>query len=227
MVTKVILATSVAEASITVPSITLVIDTSLSRSQTLDPTTNLRALTTSLASKSSIAQRAGRAGRVRAGVCYHLFPSPILPELPTSPTPEILTTDLATLSLRARLLLKNKPGSTSNLLNDLITAPLKESCERADLALRAAGALSPSQTLTSHGSALASLPLSIRHATLLLASSRLGCLTEAAFLIAGLNSTAPLALEDGCDRESDHIAIYCFVKRDRKLRLEAKVRVCE
>ena len=96
----------------TVPSITLVIDTAVSRSQTLDKATNLRALTTSLASKSSIQQRAGRAGRVRAGTAYHLFPSSILPELPASPVPEVLTTDLPTLSLRGRSLLHNKAGSS-------------------------------------------------------------------------------------------------------------------
>ena len=214
--TKVILATSVAEASVTVPSITLVIDTSLSRSQTLDKDTGLRALTTSLASKSSIQQRAGRAGRVRAGACYHLFPSLILPQLPASPVPEILTTDLPTLSLRARSLLQNKAGSSKSLLSGLITPPPDASCESADTALTSAGALSNSLSLTAHGAALASLPLALNHATLLLASSRLGCLAEAALVVAGLNATFPLNYESS-DATSDHVAIFCAARRDRRL----------
>jgi len=222
--TKVILATSIAEASITVPSITLVIDTCLSRTQTLDPATNLSHLSTHLSSKSSIDQRAGRAGRVQAGTCYHLILSPTLTALDPSPSPEILTTPLDSFSLRSRLLLQ-QTGSTKDILADLLTPPLPSVAAAADATLTACGALSSVPlSLTPHGTVLANLPLSLPHALALVAAHRLGCLDDMSCLLAALTSpAASFSGEDKrrADRTSDHVALLRLARNNGQIKKES------
>ena len=83
--TKVVLATAIAEASVTLATITLVIDAGLARCVLLDPAMDLPHLTTVPASQSSLQQLVGRAGRVRVGTCYHLLLSPLLAEREAAP----------------------------------------------------------------------------------------------------------------------------------------------
>ncbi|GMI05303.1 hypothetical protein TrLO_g4100 [Triparma laevis f. longispina] len=222
--TKVILATSIAEASITVPSITLVIDTCFSRSQSLDPTTNLSHLTTHLSSKSSIDQRAGRAGRVQAGTCYHLIPEPTVSKLNPSPDPEISNTPLDSFSLRARYLL-HQTGPTETILKALLTPPSAASSRNADKTLIASSALDPTTlTLTPHGAVLAQLPLSLPHARALVASSRLGVLEPISLLLAALTSpSSPFTVEEKrrADKFSDHVALLRLASTNPKIRKEA------
>ncbi|GMH51556.1 hypothetical protein TrST_g317 [Triparma strigata] len=223
--TKVILATSIAEASITVPSITLVIDSCLSRSQSLDPTTNLSHLSTHLSSKSSIDQRAGRAGRVQAGTCYHLILSPIVQSLQPSPEPEISNTPIDSFSLRARHLLR-QTGPTGTILKALLTPPSATVSKTADETLIKSSALDPATfDLTSHGTVLAQLPLSLPHARALVASSRLGVLEPISLLLAALTSpSSDFSVEEKrrADKFSDHVALLRLARTSPKIKKEAE-----
>lgn len=92
---KVILATSIAESSITVPTVRIVVDTGLRRVKAVDPTTSLSEMRTIPVSKAAAEQRRGRAGRVAAGVCYRLWSEEQQDGLSRTDDPELMREDLA------------------------------------------------------------------------------------------------------------------------------------
>lgn len=92
---KVVLATNIAETSITIPGIVYVVDCGLAKEKTYTPHTSVESLQTQEISQSAARQRAGRAGRERPGECYRLYSQQAFDTLPLSSTPEIMRTDLA------------------------------------------------------------------------------------------------------------------------------------
>ncbi|EPQ26075.1 uncharacterized protein PFL1_06283 [Pseudozyma flocculosa PF-1] len=92
---KVVLATNIAETSITIPGIIYVIDCGLAKEKVYTATTGVESLQTQEISQSAARQRAGRAGRERSGECYRLYTDEAFKQLPLTTTPEILRTDLA------------------------------------------------------------------------------------------------------------------------------------
>jgi len=101
---KVILATNVAESSITIDGVTTVIDSGLARIATVSPWTGLPTLEVARISQASARQRAGRAGRTGPGVVLRLYPEEDLRQRPTHDLPEILRADLSQLALALRVL---------------------------------------------------------------------------------------------------------------------------
>ena len=101
---QVVLATDIAETSVTIPDITVVIDGGLHRAPACDERTGVPHLRTSRTSLAAATQRAGRAGRVRAGVCYHLYLRAELPSMHAAPTAEMLRAPLEGTCLRIRAL---------------------------------------------------------------------------------------------------------------------------
>ena len=96
---KIILSTSIAETSLTIEGITVVVDCGLSRVPRFDPRSGMTKLETIRVSKDSADQRAGRAGRLAPGVCYRLWAEYQTNQLQASRKPEILEADLAPLVL--------------------------------------------------------------------------------------------------------------------------------
>jgi ATP-dependent helicase HrpB len=96
---KVVLATSIAETSLTIEGIGIVVDSGFTRKSVFDPGTGLSGLKTVLVSIDSADQRAGRAGRLSAGACYRMWSSATQSRLAPYRTPEILDSDLAPLVL--------------------------------------------------------------------------------------------------------------------------------
>lgn len=97
---KIVLATSIAETSLTIDGVRAVVDCGLSRLPVFDPNTGLTRLTTQRVSRAAAAQRAGRAGRLEPGVCYRLWSSSQQNELPAFTPPEIQNADLSPLALQ-------------------------------------------------------------------------------------------------------------------------------
>ena len=97
---KVIVATNIAETSITIDDVDAVIDAGLHKEMCFNAAAGMRALAPSRISRAAATQRAGRAGRVRPGVCYHLFMRLELESMEAHATPEVLRTDLQPLCLR-------------------------------------------------------------------------------------------------------------------------------
>lgn len=151
---KVVLATSIAETSLTIEGVRVVIDCGLSRVPRFDPSGGITRLETVRVSKAAADQRRGRAGRTEPGVCYRLWDEPETRALPAFARPEILDTDLSSLALDlARWGAKGAAGLA------FLDPPPKAAMTEARALLTRLGALDAVGALTTHGAALAELPL--------------------------------------------------------------------
>jgi len=101
---KIILATNIAETSITIDDVVFVVDCGKAKETSYDALNKLACLTPSWISKASAHQRRGRAGHVQPGICYHLYPKIIYDAMPLYQLPEILRTPLQELCLQIKSL---------------------------------------------------------------------------------------------------------------------------
>jgi ATP-dependent helicase HrpB len=182
---KVVLATNVAETSITIDGVTAVVDSGLVRRLRFDPATGLDRLELGKVSRASADQRAGRAGRQAPGVCLRLWPAWEQPTLPERETPEIARVDLAGPALQ--LLSWGEPDLAAF---DWFEAPDPAALEAATLLLRQLGALND-HGVTALGRTLTRLPVHPRLGRLLAEGQRLGHPREAALLAALLSERDP------------------------------------
>ena len=157
---KVVLATNVAETSITIDGVTAVVDSGLVRRLRFDPSTGLDRLELGRVSRTSADQRAGRAGRQAPGVCLRLWPAYEHATLPERETPEIARVDLASPALQ--LLAWGEPDLEAF---DWFERPDPESLAAASLLLRRLGALD-GHGVTGLGTTMARLPVHPRLARL-------------------------------------------------------------
>jgi ATP-dependent helicase HrpB len=185
---KVVLATNVAETSITIDGVTAVLDSGLVRRLRFDPSTGLDRLELGKVSRASADQRAGRAGRQAPGLCLRLWPAYENPTLPERETPEIARVDLAGPALQ--LLAWGEPDLDAF---DWFERPDPESLAAASLLLRRLGAVDgrPGHGVTSLGAAMARLPVHPRLARLLIEGHRAGRTREASLLAALLSERDP------------------------------------
>ncbi len=166
---KVVLATSVAETSLTIQGVRVVIDSGLSRVPRFEPSSGLTRLATVKVSKSSAEQRRGRAGRTEPGVCYRLWDEETTRGLVSHQRPEILETDLTGLALDlARWGAKTTEGLA------LLDAPPAGAFAEARAVLTRLGALDAAGGLTAHGRRLTRIPLAPRLAHLVAVASDAG-----------------------------------------------------
>ncbi|WP_166360415.1 ATP-dependent helicase HrpB [Pseudomonas akapageensis] len=167
---KVVLATNIAETSLTIDGVRVVIDAGLARVPRFDPGSGMTRLDTQRISRASATQRAGRAGRLEPGVCYRLWSEAQHEQLAAYGSAEILQADLAGLALQLA-----RWGVTPMQLRWLDVPPAAAYAQALDLLTRL-GALTPGahNTLTAHGQAMAELPAHPRIAHLLLRGQDLG-----------------------------------------------------
>lgn len=180
-VRKIVLSTNIAETSVTVPGISVVVDTGLIRESRYDHHRNMKILELVPHSQAGCDQRMGRAGRVQPGTCTRLFPKKTFELRPRFTTPEIRREHLAHVLLAMRGLgivdLKHFP---------FLDAPPPEALHDALETLRRIGALNADNTLTGIGTRMIGLPVSPRLAAVLFAAADLGCLQETLTICAGL-----------------------------------------
>jgi len=165
---KVVLATNIAETSVTIEGVRVVIDSGLERVPRFDPRSGMTRLDTQRISKASATQRAGRAGRLEPGVCYRLWSEAQHDQLPAYGTPELQQADLAGLALQL-----SRWGVLPTDLKWLDVPPAAAYSQACDLLVRL-GALGEDRKLTKHGQAMAELPAHPRIAHLLLRGHALG-----------------------------------------------------
>jgi ATP-dependent helicase HrpB len=218
---KVVLATNVAETSITVDGVTAVVDGGLVRRLRYDPATGLDRLELGKVSRASADQRAGRAGRQAPGFCLRLWGEWEHPALPERELPEIRRVDLAGPALQ---LLAWGEGDLAAF--DWFEAPDPATLVAATDLLRRLGATGP-HGLTPTGAAMARLPVHPRLARLLLEGHRLGHPRETALLAALLAERDPFPRSPRSERgtgprrssRSDLLdrldALEAFERRDR------------
>ena len=176
---KVVLATSIAETSITIEGVRVVIDSGLARVPRFEPDVGVTRLETVRVSRAAADQRRGRAGRTEPGVCYRLWDEPQTQSLPAFAEPEIRSADLAALLLDCADWGTADPRSLS-----WIDPPSATAIEAARKELAELEALDAEGRITAIGRRLRSLPLPPRLARMVISAAELGHAEEAAEIAA-------------------------------------------
>ena len=199
---KVILSTSIAETSITVEGVTAVIDSGLMRVPRFTPSTGMTGLVTLPLSLDRAEQRRGRAGRVRAGVCYRLWKESDEAARQKRAMPEILDADLCGLVLSSAAW-----GALRRTDLPWMTPPPAASWDQASGLLRLLGAIDANGALTGRGARMAKLPMHPRLANMIIASEEADARAQAdAALLAAI-------VEEGAkSRETDIRKILDLVR---------------
>lgn len=194
---KLVLATAIAETSLTIDGITVVIDSGFARVPRFDPASGLTRLETVKVSQAGAEQRRGRGGRTAPGVCYRLWPEPATRGLPPRAMPEILQADLTPLALELAIWGIADADSLAWL-----DPPPAGAYSQARILLRQLGAFDAEGRVTDHGRRMARLPLHPRLAHMAITALDRGLGQEAALLAALLGEKDILA-GSGAARDCD------------------------
>jgi len=177
---KVVLATNIAETSLTIEGISVVIDSGLQREIRFNPGSGMDSLQTTMISQSSAAQRSGRAGRLSAGTCYRLWTESLHKRLPAHQGAEILSADLAPMMLE----LAQWGVQDVDELNWLDQPPPGTTAQ-AKSVLESLNAINESGKITAHGKKILSLGIHPRLAHMILRGQAIN-LAETSCLLAAL-----------------------------------------
>ncbi len=178
---KVVLATSIAETSLTIEGVRIVVDSGVARVPRYEPDIGLTRLETVRASRAAVDQRRGRAGRTEPGVCYRLWDEPQTASLAAYTQPEILSADLSSLVLDLAQWGVSDPASLA-----FLDSPPAPALNEARSLLHELGALDADGRITAEGKSLRALALTPRLARMIVDSHRLGAGEEAAEIAAVL-----------------------------------------
>ncbi|AYA38541.1 ATP-dependent helicase HrpB [Hymenobacter oligotrophus] len=189
---KVVLATSIAETSLTIEGVRVVVDAGYARVPRFIPRTGLTTLETVPVSQAASDQRRGRAGRLGPGICYRLWTETDHDQLPAHLAPEILTADLSSLTLELALW-----GATDATALQWLDVPPAPALAQARELLVRLGALTPAGQPTAHGRELARLGLPPRLGHLVVRGRELGHGPTACALAALLAERDVLRATDG------------------------------
>jgi ATP-dependent helicase HrpB len=176
---KVVLATSIAETSLTIEGVRIVVDSGVARVPRYEPDIGLTRLETVRASRAAVDQRRGRAGRTEPGVCYRLWDEPQTASLAAYTQPEILSADLSSLVLDVAQWGVSDPTTLA-----FLDSPPAPALKEARSLLRELGALDSDGRITTEGKSLRALALPPRLARMIVDSHRLGAGEDAADIAA-------------------------------------------
>ncbi|KAG1469503.1 hypothetical protein G6F56_003220 [Rhizopus delemar] len=179
---KVILATNIAETSITISGIKYVVDCGLAKLRGFNPKIGVESLLLHPISKSSAWQRTGRAGREAAGICYRLYTEQTFRELEDDTVPEIKRCNLAAAVLSLKAI-----GIDNVLDFDYMDRPSRASLVRALEELYALGAINDQGQLSELGKQMAEFPLDPMYSKVLIQSKEYECTSEAIAIISLLS----------------------------------------
>jgi len=186
---KVVLSTAIAETSLTVEGVRIVVDCGRARRARVHPATGMSRLVTLPVSRAEAEQRRGRAGRVAPGVCYRMWTRGEEGALPAAAPPEILEADLAPLALELALW-GAAPGDLA-----FLDPPPGPAMAEAHALLEGLGALDAKRRVTVHGRAMAARAAHPRLAHMLITAEAEGLGAEAALIAALLSERDPLKAE--------------------------------
>jgi pre-mRNA-splicing factor ATP-dependent RNA helicase DHX15/PRP43 len=196
---KCVVATNIAETSLTIDGIVYVVDPGFSKQKVYNPRIRVESLLVSPISKASSKQRAGRAGRTRPGKCFRLYTEKSFEnDLPDNTYPEILRSNLAGTVLQLK-----KLGIKDLVHFDFMDPPAPETLMRALELLNYLGALDDEGDLTKVGAMMAEFPLEPSLAKMALVSPQFNCSNETISLIALLSVPFCFLRPKECVKEAD------------------------
>jgi ATP-dependent helicase HrpB len=214
---KVVLATSIAETSLTIEGIKIVVDSGFGKTSRFDPQSGLSRLVTQRISKDSADQRAGRAGRLSPGTCYRMWSESIQETMTEHRIPEIMEADLSSLVLDMA-----QWGIVDPHQLTWLTPPPKATLAQAVETLHQLNALENGR-ITEHGKKIHALPCHPRIAHMLLMAQKEDRLPLATDLAALLEERDPLKREAGIDINLRIEALRRFRKEKGKGKQLAKI----
>uniref|UniRef100_A0A9J8B2W2 ATP-dependent RNA helicase DHX29 n=1 Tax=Cyprinus carpio carpio TaxID=630221 RepID=A0A9J8B2W2_CYPCA len=222
-VRKIVLSTNIAETGVTIPDVVFVIDTGKTKENRYHESSQMSSLVETFVSKASALQRQGRAGRVREGFCFRLYPKFRFESFVDYSIPEILRVPLEELCLHIMLStsFKCEYGSPEDFLCRALDAPQQQAVCNAVSLLRKIGACQQdSYTLTPLGHHLAALPVNVKIGKMLIFGAIFGCLEPIATIAAAMSEKSPFVTPMNRKEEanlaksalavanSDHMTIY-------------------
>jgi ATP-dependent helicase HrpA len=195
---RVILATNIAETSVTVPRVRAVVDSGLARVKRFSSRSRIQRLPVEPISQASAMQRAGRCGRTGPGVCIRLYDELSLSRRPEWAEPEIRRTNLASVLLQMESLGLGAPESFP-----FIDPPSPRAIEEGRHTLMELGAFDANRRLTASGRRMARLPIDPRLSRMVIEAMREGCLDEAIVVAAALSVQDPRERPSGQEQSAD------------------------
>ena len=215
-VRKVVIATNIAETSITIEDISFVIDSGRHKENHYDPINKMPQLLETWVARANSRQRRGRAGRVKQGSCFFMYTRVRRDKMLPFQIPEILRVPLDELCLQIKL---QQLGDVKEFLSKAIEPPSKDAVEQAVITLQELRALDMKEFLTPLGYHLAALPVNVRIGKMLLYATIFQCLDPVLTIAAGLGYrspfVAPFEKRDEADKlrrkfavhKSDHLTL--------------------
>lgn len=217
-VRKIVLSTNIAETGVTIPDVVFVIDTGKTKENKYHESSQMSSLVETFVSKASALQRQGRAGRVRNGFCFRLYPKFRFDAFMDYSIPEILRVPLEELCLH---IMKCQYGAPEDFLGRALDPPQPQSVSNAVNLLRKIGACHlNNHVLTPLGQHLASLPVNVKIGKMLIYGAILGCLEPIATIAAAITEKSPFSTPMNRKDEanlakaalavanSDHLTLY-------------------
>ncbi|XDV53947.1 hypothetical protein PO909_022338 [Leuciscus waleckii] len=217
-VRKIVLSTNIAETGVTIPDVVFVIDTGKTKENRYHESSQMSSLVETFVSKASALQRQGRAGRVREGYCFRLYPKFRFESFIAYSIPEILRVPLEELCLH---IMKCDYGSPEDFLCRALDAPQPQAvCNAVSLLRKINACQQDSHTLTPLGHHLAALPVNVKIGKMLIFGAIFGCLEPIATIAAAMSEKSPFATPMSRKEEanlakaalavvnSDHMTIY-------------------
>ncbi|XP_033486604.1 ATP-dependent DNA/RNA helicase DHX36 [Epinephelus lanceolatus] len=199
-VRKIVIATNIAETSITIDDVVYVIDGGKIKETNFDTNNNISTMTAEWVSLANAKQRKGRAGRVCPGKCYHLYNGLRASLLDAYQLPEIMRTPLEELCLQIKIL---KLGFIAGFLEKALDPPTEKAVNLAIKNLVDLNALDRSENLTALGFHLARLPVEPHIGKLILFGALLGCLDPILTIAASLSFKDPFFIPLGKEKMAD------------------------
>ncbi|XP_022725158.1 DExH-box ATP-dependent RNA helicase DExH3-like isoform X2 [Durio zibethinus] len=190
-VRKIVLATNMAETSITINDVVFVVDCGKAKETSYDALNNTPCLLPSWISKAAARQRRGRAGRVQPGECYHLYPKCVYDTFADYQLPELLRTPLQSLCLQIKSL---ELGGITEFLSRALQPPELLSVQNAVEYLKIIGALDENENLTVLGHNLSMLPVEPKLGKMLILGAIFSCLDPITTVVAGLSVRDPFLM---------------------------------
>ncbi|XP_017786910.1 PREDICTED: ATP-dependent RNA helicase DHX36-like [Nicrophorus vespilloides] len=203
-VRKIILSTNIAETSITIDDVVFVIDCGKIKISNFKVETNQQTLMPEWVSIANANQRRGRAGRVKPGICYHLFSRGRQQYMEAYQKPEILRKRLEDVILMLKLL---QLGKADAFLESLMNPPDSEAVSVSLDLLKRMNALDESENLTPLGFHLARLPVSPQIGKMILLGSIFSCLNPILSVAASLDFKDAFMMPLGCERNVDQVKV--------------------